>query len=76
MMVERSSDLARGFFLQGLMVVVRDIANDDRTMEFSVVLQTVMVREEEELMVVSDVTNGGRAADAAAGMVMVGEEKN
>jgi len=52
------------------------MADDDRTMEFSVVPQTVMVREEEELTVASDVTDGGRATVAAADMVMVGKEKN
>ncbi|QCD99827.1 hypothetical protein DEO72_LG7g1113 [Vigna unguiculata] len=35
-----------------------------------------LVREEEELTVAGDVTGDGRVAAAAAGMVMVGEEKN
>ena len=52
------------------------MADDDRTMEFSVVPQMVMVRGEEELTVADDVTDGGRATATAADMVMVGEEKN
>jgi len=52
------------------------MVDDDQTMEFSVVPQTMMVREEEELTVADDVTDGGRATATTAGMVMVGEEKN